>query len=209
MKKTLLICCIAITIGLLLTLTTVRATGSDTVFEGNAKIFVDIQNSNSLFGNFNSLYPGCDVVKTILIHNPDSRNISIYIRGRAASKEYRSLLEQVSLSVLDENGNVLSTASDISQKTFIGELSSGQNRQLQLRLHINRKTDVSLKSTDGKIDWIFSADESTATPTIAEIPIPKTNGMDHHIIYSLSGISIISLITIIISYMTKKSIHFN
>ena len=107
MKKTVLICSISVLVGILLTFSNVQAIGSDVIFEGNAKNFIEIKNSSFLFGNFNDLYPGIDLTRTLDIHDPSTKNAQIYIRARAVKSEYQPLLRQISMYVLDESGNII------------------------------------------------------------------------------------------------------
>ena len=200
-KKTVIICCISVLIGILLTCSTVRAAETDVIFEGNSKNFIDIKNSNCLFANFNDLYLGIDLTRTLDIHDPNSKNAQIYIRARAVKSEYQPLLKQISLYVLDDDGNVISSSNDLSQKIFLCELKGGQERSIKLRMHINSKTAKDFKSTYKKIEWIFSANEITDT-SISDIP--KTNGSYNSVIYPVTVISLVSfLLTLILSEKTK------
>ncbi len=201
MKKTVIVCFISVLIGVLLTFSTVRAAGSDVVFEGSAKNFIDIRNSNCLFGNFNDLYPGIDLTRTLDIHDPSSRNAQIYIRARAVKSEYQPLLKQMSLYVLDESGRIISSTNDLSQKIFLCELEGGQEKSLKLRIHINSKMSDQLNSTYQKIEWIFSANEITDTSIAG---IPKTNGNYNSVVYPVTVISLVSfLLTLILSERTR------
>ena len=201
MKKTVLICSISVLVGILLTFSNVQATGSDVIFEGNAKNFIEIKNSSFLFGNFNDLYPNIDLTRTLEIHDPSTKNAQIYIRARAVKTEYQPLLKQISLYVLDESGNIISSSNDLSQKIFLCELEGGQEKSLKIRMHINSKTSKDFSSTYQKIEWIFSANELTDT-SISNIP--KTNGNYDSVIYPVTVISLVSfLLTLILSEGTK------
>ncbi len=199
MKKTVLICSISVLVGILLTFSNVQAIGSDVIFEGNAKNFIEIKNSSFLFGNFNDLYPNIDLTRTLEIHDPSTKNAQIYIRARAVKTEYQPLLKQISLYVLDESGNIISSSNDLSQKIFLCELEGGQEKSLKLRMHINSKASKQLNSTYQKIEWIFSANELTET-SISDIP--KTNG--DSVVYPVTVISLVSfLLTLILAEKTK------
>ena len=199
MKKTVLICSISVLVGILLTFSNVQAIGSDVIFEGNAKNFIEIKNSSFLFGNFNDLYPNIDLTRTLEIHDPSTKNAQIYIRARAVKTEYQPLLKQISLYVLDESGNIISSSNDLSQKIFLCELGGGQEKSLKLRMHINSKASKQLNSTYQKIEWIFSANELTET-SISDIP--KTNG--DSVVYPVTVISLVSfLLTLILAEKTK------
>lgn len=188
MKKTLVICCTAILLGLLLTFTTVRAAESDVVFQGDSKMFADIANSNYLFGNFGALYPGCDVSRTVHTHNPDSRIARIYLHAKAVSEEYLPLLSQISLSVLDDNGNTLYTSADVTNPLLLCELSGGQSRDVRIRLHVNRKADKDFLCTNGKIDFVFSAEEYAPHESSSDFHVPKTGSSPTVPAAALSGI---------------------
>lgn len=203
MKKTLAVCVTAVIIGILLTFTTVRATDGDTVFEGYAKNFVDIPHSNYLFGDFKNLYPNVSVVKRINFHNPDSKNVRIYLRARAVSSEYIHLLQNISLSVIDSKGNILSHSENPAQDMLICELSGGESRDLKIRLHIDRQNDLNIISTLNKLDFIFSSEESADSPAKT---FTDTDGNDNALIFSVSGIMMISSV-IIILFSRKSCFH--
>lgn len=187
MKKTLVICCVAILFGLLLTFTTVRAAESDALFEGDAKCFVEIAESRELFSNFKALYPGCDVSRTVHVHNPDSQTARVYLYAKAVSEEYTPLLEQIALSVLDENGNTLYTSANVTNKMLLCELAGGQNLDVRVRLHVNRKADSDFKCTDGKISFVFAAEEYAVHQDDDVIPMPKTGSHPAGLAAALAG----------------------
>lgn len=195
MKKTLIICITAVMTGILLTCMTVRAAGGDTFFEGYAKNFVDIPNSYSLFGNFRNLYPGVSVAKDITVHNPDSKNVRIYLRARATKSEYIHLLQNISLSVVDDKGNVIGTSENPAQNMPVCELSGGESRDLKIRLNVGRQSDTDMISTSGKLDFIFSAEEF-ANPN--QKTVPDTDGNYLSLVYSIAGIMMISSVIIIL-----------
>ena len=204
MKKTLIICTAAVIIGILLTFTTVRAAGgSDVVFEGYSKNFIDIPHSNYLFGNFKSLYPGVTVSKQISLHNPDTRKARIYLRARAVSSESICLLQNIRLSVADTNGNMLSSSINPAQNMLVCELSGGESCELKIRLHVSRQNDTDIISTFQKLDFIFSSEEF-ASPS--QSTIPNTDGSYYSIIFPVSAIAIISSVIIIL--FTRKKYYF-
>ncbi len=205
MKRTLTVCCTAILLGIILTFTTVRAAESDVIFEGDAKSFVSIAGSNELFCNFTALYPGCDVSRTVNVHDPDSRTARVYIRAEAVSEEFQPVMEELSFSVLDDKGNTLYTASDLSEKILLAELEGGQNRNLRLRLHVNRKTDGQLRTTEGKIRWIFSAEEYASTANAAAVDVPHTGGDYHQVILALSVIVSLSFILFCLLLVRRRT----
>lgn len=202
MKKTVLICGIAVIIGILLTLSPiVHATDSDTIFEGDSKSFVDIANSNYLFGDFTNIRAGINFTKTVHVHNPDSRTARIYLYARADQNQYIYLLKQISLSVLDSNGNIMAVSDDLSQKMLVCELSGGESRDIKIRLRTSRKFDPNITSTYQKLHWIFSSDEFASTSDTSSIisPIPDTGSYFHSIIYPLVGTALLSSLIIILS----------
>lgn len=203
MKKTLIVCMTAVAIGILLTCTTVRAADGDTFFEGYAKNFVDIPHSYSLFGNFRNLYPGVSVAKNIVVHNADSQNVRIYLRARATKSEYIHLLQNISLSVVDDKGNVISVSENPAQDMLVYELSGGESRELKIRLNVGRQSDIDMISTSGKLDFIFSAEEF-ANPNPKSVPDTGGNGLS--LIYSVSGMMMISTV-IIILFSRKKYVR--
>ena len=201
MKKTIIICTAAVIIGILLTFTTVRAAGgSDVVFEGYSKNFIDIPHSNYLFGNFKNLYPGVSVSKKISVHNPDKRNVRVYLRARAVSSEYIYLLQNISVSVTDSDGNVISASPNPAQNMLVCELSGGESREVKIRLDIDKQNDISIISTFKKLDFIFSSEEFAGS---SESNIPDTDGSYNFIIFPVSGIAIISSVIIILSVRKK------
>ena len=194
MKKTIIICTAAVIIGILLTFTTVRAAGgSDVVFEGYSKNFIDIPHSNYLFGNFKNLYPGVSVSKKISVHNPDKRNVRVYLRARAVSSEYIYLLQNISVSVI-------SASSNPAQNMLVCQLSGGESREVKIRLDIDKQNDISIISTFRKLDFIFSSEEFASS---SESNIPDTDGSYNFIIFPVSGIAIISSVIIILSVRKK------
>ena len=203
MKKTLMVCITAIIIGIVLTFTTVRAVGSDVVFEGYAKNFAEIPHSNYLFGDFKNLYPGVSVVKNITVHDPDSKNVRVYLRARATESEYICLLQNISFSVIDKKGNIISSSENPAQNTLICELSPGESRDLKIRLNIGKRKDIDVISTLGKLDFIFSAEEFT-DPN--QKTIPDTDGNYLSLIYSIAGIMMMSSVVMIL--FSRKS-YFN
>ena len=195
MKKTLIVCITAVMIGILLTCTTVRAADGDTFFEGYAKNFVDIPHSYSLFGNFRNLYPGVSVAQSIDVHNADSKKVRVYLRARATKSEYIHLLQNISLSVVDDKGNVISASGNPAQNMLVCELSGGESRNLKIRLNVSRQNDMDMISTSGKLDFIFSAEEF-ADPD--QKTVPNTDGNYLSLIYSVSGIMMMSSVIIIL-----------
>ncbi len=195
MKKTLIVCITAVMIGILLTCTTVRAADGDTFFEGYAKNFVDIPHSYSLFGNFRNLYPGVSVAQSIDVHNADSKKVRVYLRARATKSEYIHLLQNISLSVVDDKGNVISASENPAQNMLVCELSGGESRNLKIRLNVSRQNDMDMISTSGKLDFIFSAEEF-ADPD--QKTVPNTDGNYLSLIYSVSGIMMMSSVIIIL-----------
>ncbi|MBQ5565015.1 MAG: hypothetical protein IIT39_16710 [Clostridia bacterium] len=195
MKKTLIVCITAVAIGILLTYTTVRAASGDTFFEGYAKNFVDIPHSYSLFGDFKNLYPGVSVAKNVEVHNADSQNVRIYLRARATKSEYIHLLQNISLSVVDDRGNVISTSENPAQNMLVCELSGGESRELKIRLNVGRQNDIDMISTSGKLDFIFSAEEFV-NPN--QKSVPNTDGNGISLIYSIAGIMMLSSVIIIL-----------
>ena len=182
-------------IGILLTCTTVRAADGDTFFEGYAKNFVDIPHSYSLFGNFRNLYPGVSVAQSIDVHNADSKKVRVYLRARATKSEYIHLLQNISLSVVDDKGNVISASENPAQNMLVCELSGGESRNLKIRLNVSRQNDMDMISTSGKLDFIFSAEEF-ADPD--QKTVPNTDGNYLSLIYSVSGIMMMSSVIIIL-----------
>ena len=195
MKKTLIVCITAVMIGILLTCTTVRVADGDTFFEGYAKNFVDIPHSYSLFGNFRNLYPGVSVAQSIDVHNADSKKVRVYLRARATKSEYIHLLQNISLSVVDDKGNVISASGNPAQNMLVCELSGGESRNLKIRLNVSRQNDMDMISTSGKLDFIFSAEEF-ADPD--QKTVPNTDGNYLSLIYSVSGIMMMSSVIIIL-----------
>ena len=195
MKKTLIVCITAVMIGILLTCTTVRAADGDTFFEGYAKNFVDIPHSYSLFGNFRNLYPGVSVAQSIDVHNADSKKVRVYLRARATKSEYIHLLQNISLSVVDDKGNVISASENPAQNMLVCELSGGESRNLKIRLNVSRQNDMDMISTSGRLDFIFSAEEF-ADPD--QKTVPNTDGNYLSLIYSVSGIMMMSSVIIIL-----------
>ncbi len=198
MKKTVIVCITAVIIGILLTFTTVRAADGDTIFEGYSKSFVDIPHSNYLFGDFRNLYPGVSVSKNITVHNPDTRNVRIFLRARAVSSEYIYLLQHISLSVIDSDGSVISRSENPAQNMFLCELSGGESRELKIRLHINRNDVPDINSTFQKLDFIFSAEEFASQPDT----FPKTDGDHTSLICTVSGI--IMLASVAVAFLSRK-----
>lgn len=195
MKKTLIVCITAVMIGILLTCTTVRAADGDTFFEGYAKNFVDIPHSYSLFGNFRNLYPGVSVAQSIDVHNADSKKVRVYLRARATKSEYIHLLQNISLSVVDDKGNVISASENPAQNMLVCELSGGESRNLKIRLNVSRQNDMDMISTSGKLDFIFSAEEFA---DLDQKTVPNTDGNYLSLIYSVSGIMMMSSVIIIL-----------
>lgn len=195
MKKTLIVCITAVMIGILLTCTTVRAADGDTFFEGYAKNFVDIPHSYSLFGNFRNLYPGVSVAQSIDVHNADSKKVRVYLRARATKSEYIHLLQNISLSVVDDKGNVISASENPAQNMLVCELSGGESRNLKIRLNVSRQNDMDMISTSGKLDFIFSAEEFAGPD---QKTVPNTDGNYLSLIYSVSGIMMMSSVIIIL-----------
>ena len=187
-------------------LMTPNARAASTVsFEGNADRFVFYNVSGSdLFSDFHAMMPGDALSSSVTVKNTATEYdfVKIFLR---AEPESSTLLENLTLS-LYQNGELLSSASAsdpaVLTKNFeLGSFTPGEETLLTIELSAPLTLGNDYEFTEGKINWIFSAeaykDGQLVAPNTGTAPTIGTT-------LALPEILIAALLTTILILLINK-----
>lgn len=131
----------------------------------------DSGSASGLFPDFQNMMPGGTYTQKVKVSNPSSQRVELFLRGEAVSESVAGLLNNVTLEIRDENGNVLapeSTAASPWPSTGIttnagkfihlGRFYSGDSIVLTVTLKVHENLGNDYKDASGQVKWVFQAD---------------------------------------------------
>lgn len=126
---------------------------------------------SGLFPDLQNMMPGGTYTQKVKVSNPSSQRVELFLRGEAVSESVAGLLNNVTLEIKDENGNVLApessaaspwpgTGIDTNAGKFIhlGRFYSGDSIVLTVILKVPEDLGNAYKGASGQVKWVFQAD---------------------------------------------------
>lgn len=160
--------------------------GSQVIYEGSAKRFVFISESEysekDLFSNFKSIMPGDTLTQEIRVSNAKDSGVKtkLYLRAETVDEAYRDFLSQLTLTVLTENETILAeTPADqcgaLAENICLGTFYAGADTTLNVILNVPEALENEYQNALGKIQWVFTAEEMPSEPTDPQVPQTMDN----------------------------------
>ena len=189
--------------------------GSQVTYEGSAKRFVFISESeygeNDLFSNFKSIMPGDTLTQEIRVSNAKDSGVKtkLYLRAEAVDEAYRDFLSQLTLTVLTENETILAETpadqrGELAENVYLGTFYAGADTTLDVVLNVPETLENEYQNALGKIQWVFSAEEMPSEPTDPQVPQTMDNsGIPLLILLLLVSASTVAFI--VVGYKRRRS----
>ena len=122
--------------------------------------------ATDLFDGFKDVMPGDVRTGEIAVKNTGKTAVKLYLRGLGAEEGSQDLLEQMTLTVEDQAGKVLSSAGadeagGLAQWVYLGTFAPGSSTVLTVTLKVPLTMDNGSAGQAGYLDWQFRAEEQT------------------------------------------------
>lgn len=137
-------------------------------YQGGAEKFLlgpgSSYSATDLFDWFKDVMPGDRRTGEITVKNTGKTSVKLYLRGLGAGEDSRRLLEQMTLTVQNQAGTVLSSAGadqagGLAQWVELGTFAPGSSTALTVTLEVPLSMDNRSAGQAGYLDWQFRAEE--------------------------------------------------
>ncbi len=184
------------------------AADSSVTYSGSADKFVFLPNTD-LFQSFKGVMPGDTLKQSITVKNDTANGVKVklYLRAEPADEKYRSFLNQMKLTVVQNGQSVLFSApaseqGGLSSNVYLGTFYSGADIPLTVTLSVPLEMGNEFQNGVGVINWVFTAEELAIESTD---PIPKTGDEARPEIYlPLAGGLTAALLLILFAAKRKR-----
>ena len=162
-------CSLALTLLMLLScLCAAYADTGSVTYDGNAQSFVFLPGSDyspsDLFPDFKGVMPGDRLTQTLRLRNDSGHRVRLYLRSLGAESGSEEFLSQMTLTVQNQAGTVLSSAGadqagGLAQWVELGTFAPGSSTALTVTLEVPLSMDNRSAGQAGYLDWQFRAEE--------------------------------------------------
>lgn len=198
----------------------VMAEASSVTYINQAERFVFVPADTDLFQNFKGVMPGDLRSQKIDVGNDSDGSIKIYMKINPVSKESEVFLQQLNLTIEDNEKVLLEERLDqqgqFSEFILLRQLEPDTQITLDITLEVPFSLSNEFMKHEAEVEWIFKVEEvsngelpdtGNSKPPVTENPkLPKTGSLGENIWYAQGILSVTAGCFLI---KKKTSLHSN